>query len=313
MLGFNNNVIVFPEVTYGVAPTDFETTMTMHNALSLNYELGKEQINQVVRNGSLGRSECEIKAGRQNGTVTLAGRLTKENSPWLFAGITLNTQGAGTTASPWTVEEQGAKYSYTIMRYDSDADTADIFAGATMSTLSLSSSGVEVMFDATFRTQPKTEATDVSAWTGTKPVATCEEDVLFSALTIANTLIPSFINSITLTLTNEFAPDNQLFQNSTTKAKEVCIGTTGQMSVSYIYDSALGNDAKVLEDAGVSVVVTTLSLTGYSLVIRNAVKLINVNVPDPEKGQYEGTSDFELITKTNGSSPLYATLIANAG
>ena len=100
-LGFNSKIIIFPEAVRGAAPTDFGATMTAHKNISISSELGIETVTQVTRTGSLRPSACDFQAGRQTPKVTLSGKLSKENAPWIFAGITLDTAKLGTTASPW--------------------------------------------------------------------------------------------------------------------------------------------------------------------------------------------------------------------
>src|SRR6056297_443689 len=109
-LGFNSQIIVMPETSYPltgddfVPLTDFDATMTAHNNIGISYELGKQQINQVVRSGNLGRSACEIKPGREMPKVTLTGKLSAENSAWIFPAITLDTAKAGdAVGTAWAV------------------------------------------------------------------------------------------------------------------------------------------------------------------------------------------------------------------
>ena len=75
-----------------------------------------------------------------------------------------------------------------------------------------------------------TPAVNTKSWTGTEPVAVCEEQVRFSTLTH---LEADSLQNFSLTLTNEFAPDDQLFQNSATRSADTCISTSGQLAVNY--------------------------------------------------------------------------------
>ena len=140
-----------------------------------------------------------------------------------------------------------------------------------------------------------TPAVNTSSWTGTEPVAVCEEQVRFSAMRVLMFPITKW-NTFSLTLTNEFAPDDQLFQNSATRSADTCIGTSGQLSINYNYDPTTDFSSAVLNTlytAGLSHAFTALDL---SLVV--GIKITNFTKTDPEKGIYTGDIEAELIETT---------------
>ena len=299
--GFNSEIIIAPEIARGTAPSDFDKAMTAHKNISISSELGIETVSQVTRTGSLRPSPCDFQAGRQTPKVTLSGKLSKENAPWIFAGITLNIEKKGTAASPWEVDVQGSLYTYSILRYDTDQELADVYAGCVAETLTLSNSGVDINFEITFRAMTITPAVNTKSWTGTEPVAVCEEQVRFSAMEVAGSFLTKW-NTFSLTLTNEFAPDDQLFQNSATRSADTCIGTSGQLSVNYNYDPATTDFTPNVLDNTTGIVTATLSHVFTALALRMTIiaKLTNFTKTDPEKGIYTGDVECELIENSSG-------------
>ena len=300
-LGFNSKIIIFPEEVRGTAPTDFGATMTAHKNMSISSELGIETVTQVTRTGSLRPSPCDFQAGRKMPKVTLSGKLSKENAPWIFAGITLDTAKLGTTASPWKVDVQGSLYTFSILRLDTNQELADVYAGCVAETLTLSNSGVDINFEITFRAMTVTPAVNTSGWTGTEPVAVCEEQARFSVLAVTTGGLPTKWNTFSLTLTNEFAPDDQLFQNAATRSADTVISTNGQLSVNYNYDPATDYSSNVLDSTGVKTVGMGCAFTAADLVVFLGLKITNFTKTDPEKGIYTGDIECELIESATGN------------
>ena len=308
--GINQEIIVLPEEGYGKAVVEFNENMTKHQNLTFNYEPGVQVINTLIRNSSLVKSSCEDKAGRYMPTVTISGDLTKQNAAWLFGGITLD---ASQTTS-FNIAGQKANYSYQFLQYDTVTDTANIFTGCTMESLSLTREGDKITFTATYRGKAITRDVDLKSWTGDEPVAVCEEQALFLNTTWASFPggIPTSVTGFTLTLTNNFVDDDTIFLNSATRAKEVVTGTTGTLELSYIVTAGTEYSSKILKDVSAGGVLTslaTISFTAGSLVLTTPyMKIINSTEPDPERNRFIGNLSLEMVNTGAVTSPLVVTL-----
>ena len=293
--GINQEIIVRPEETYGEPIAVFDAKMTKHQNLTFNYDPGVQVINTLIRNSSLVKSSCEDKAGRYMPTVTISGDLTKQNAAWLFAGITLDSSQTTT----FTIAGQKASYSYQFLQYDTVTDTANIFTGCTMESLSLTREGDKITFTATYRGKAITRDVDLKGWAGDEPVAVCEEQALFLNTTWTGT-IPTSVTGFTLTLTNNFVDDDTIFLNSATRAKEVAIGTTGTLELSYIVTAGTELSSKILDDTASRNYTMTITLGTTTIGMGIYSKIINSTEPDPERNRFIGNLSLEMVN--NGAS-----------
>jgi len=302
--GINQEIIVLPETTYGTAVTAFDATMTKHQNLTFNYEPGVQVINTLIRNSSLVKSSCEDKAGRHMPTVTISGDLTKQNAAWLFGGITLDAS----QTTDFSIAGQKGNYSYQFLQYDTVTDTANIFTGCTMESLSFTRESDKWTFTATYRGKEITRDVDLSGWTGEEPIAVCEEQALFLNTTCSSAKLPTSVTGFTLTLTNNFVDDDTIFLNSATRAKEVVTGTTGTLELSYIVTAGAEYSSKIMDDTdGIAVMSMITTFTAGSLTIVFGGKIMNSTEPDPERNRFIGNLSLEMI-KSDTVTPLVVVL-----
>ena len=291
--GINQEIIVLPEERYGVAVAVFAATMTKHQNLTFNYEPGVQVINTLIRNSSLVKSSCEDKAGRYMPTVTVSGDLTKQNAAWLFGGITLDSS----RTTDFSIAGQTANYSYQFLQYDTVTDTANIFTGCTMANISFTRESDKWTFTATYRAKEIIRDVDLSSWTGEEPVAVCEEQALFlnTTWTSAPAGLPTSVTGFTLTLTNNFVDDDTIFLNSATKTKEVVIGTTGTLEVSYIVTAGTELSSKILDDTASRTYNIAIAFGATTIGIGIYSKIINSTEPDPERNRFIGNLSLEMV------------------
>jgi hypothetical protein len=245
------------ETTYG----NEQTTPTDKIASMFEWDYGVQSFDIDIKTQTLAPMTIERGKGRKMPTCTLSGILTDAHRWILEAYI-------GDNASPLTIPAVDSGYSYTIYcaipASSSDAGNGVKVTGARCESLTIGRSGDFINFEASFRAKTITDGVDLSSLTLTTVTDTTvpENTPFLWQNTTVSLADASFTkaNDLSLSLTNNFADDDVLYQNQDTKVQDVVCSTTGEFTYQAIYDTV--NDpsiATVIEDTLYAYVVSLVS------------------------------------------------------
>jgi len=283
--------------------SDYSTEQETYTA-TLPYKVEMKKtvapIDVSLKTGNLEKQECEMKSGYTSGTVTITGALDTSSSVTTSPAIFLEALFQD-SVSPFAINKVGTiPNAYTIYQYFVSDDKINVAIGCVLESFEITgASGGTVDFTATFRAKSisyEQTNSNVSA-----PTFSCINPTLYGAITVSKfgngTAITS-INSFTLSLTNIFADDTSVYQNSVTKQQEILIGLEGTLSIEWNYDKS--NDNDIYGNLVGTVSNDTINLVGSSTwLISTNGKYTEYNSSDPDKGIF--TSSFSKTLMSDGS------------
>jgi len=296
-------VVMGRETTYGAA----FTTPTVKIPDMMDYTFGKEQIAVPQKTQTLEPKIKTSQLGRLSPTVTLTGILTASHLELLVACF-------GDTASPYVIgtsdlAANAAGYSYTIVQAvpasSSDLGDGVVATGCRLETLNLSKNGQYVGYTVTFRAKTIDDRVDLGSYTLSSITNTTYPELtpfLFKSVTasLLDAVTLTKLNTFSLDITNEFADDDIIFQNTSTKIIDPKCGTTATLSVEWIYDTT--SDATVYDNLFSQTTYNdVITLTGPATwAITTEGQYQDYSKPDKEKCLY--TSSFTKALLGDGSN-----------
>lgn len=283
----DTKTVIFPETSYGVDP--------VYSSVDIPITINSVTITPVVNPITVSRKTntnqptiCENIAGTIGGTFSISATYQDEHKYFIGAFL-------GDSSSPYANSDKDIIGSFQIANIRND-DKNDIAKGCVIESISLTSS-TNGTIELTVSGRCKSVAFEQSAISGVGyndvTVPACKSmkfsDGSYSIYGY------STLNSFTLSLTNTFADDTVLYQNSDTKLREILLGFTGTLSTEFLYDSSnviasseLYSDTP--EDASIAVTDGTATHT-YALRIRAT----STDLPDSEKAMVLHTVESELV------------------
>ena len=242
--GKNALVLVGKESAYGTV----QTTPTHKHACMCVATTFVNPTDTQRKNQTLEPQSYDKLATTTGGTVVLSGDLTP-SMDWLIQAYLMDE------SSPYLFQTEQSNFSYTIMQAF-PAGTAD--AGDGMRALgcrleSLVFTGTPsgaIQFTATFRARAVDFEVAFDGLTlGTVTNTTAPNDAPFLYPNVVSSLVDDaleYLNSFTMTFTNEFAPDEVSYQNSVLRIADRVCKQSAQLDTTWIYDTA--HDADVYDN-----------------------------------------------------------------
>jgi hypothetical protein len=227
-------ILAGKEAGYGTE----QTTPTDKIASMFEWDYGVQSFDVAIKTQTLAPMTIERGKGRKMPTCTLSGILTDAHQWILEAAI-------GDNATPLTIPATDSGYSYTIYcavpASSADAGDGVKVTGARCESLTLSRNGDFINFEASFRAKAIVDWASLDGLTLTSVTDTTTpentpflwQDVVVS---LANASY-SNANDLSITITNTFADDDVLYQNSESKVQDVICSTTGELTYQAIYDT----------------------------------------------------------------------------
>lgn len=301
--------LVGKEATYGTEQDEYTAT------LPYKVEMKKSvaPIDVSLKTGSIEKQGCEMVAGYTGGSVTISGALDSGQSVTTSAAIFLEAMFQD-SATPFAIPAVGtAPLSYTIYQYFVSDSKMHKALGCVLESFEITgSSGGTIEFTATFRAKSiEYEQTDASV---TSPTFACITPALYGGITIAKFGGDSNItkiNSFTLSLTNVFADDAKVYQNSATKLQEILTGIEGSLTIDWNYDKV--NDSDITGNIVDESVADSLVLHGTGVwTIETYGKYTDYSFADPDKGIFSSNFSKTLMTKDATHKAISVTVSAPA-
>jgi hypothetical protein len=302
--GNNYLVTIGQETAYGIEAADYEVVLP--NQIEIQRSIAPIDVSGV-KTGVLEKKACEKQAGYISGTATISGGLYLGADASTLHGKLLEAFFHD-SSSPFTVPAVGTSpISYTLHRYFND-DKSTKMDGAVCESLELSgSSGGLVALSAKFRGKNVYFENNASTTPENDPFASIPNcrPVLFSDVQIdfGNGLSLSGANNFNLTLSNQYAEDKIIYQNSHTKTQELLTGFSGTFGIEWNYDKI--NDADVYDFLmsnaliGASIVFSSGGVT-WSFSLHG--KITEYNNAEPDKGIFTSSASIELMSDDSNSA-----------
>jgi len=260
------------------------------------------EIQENLKTGTFETYMCESLPGYEGASVTLEGPLTVSHS------IMLEAAYSESAANTFTVpESQIANNYYTIIQYFPTDSKGVVMTGCYPETISITgASGDKCRIASTWRAKDIAREVDLSsasASSGDIEFA-CNDVFLFADVTgtVVSGSTTSF-NSFNLTMTNEFADDTAVFQNSNTKTEEIQVNQSNTLGYEWNYDTV--NDAGVYDNLLASNIITdsiVLVSDSDTWTITTRGKYKTYSAPDPDIGVYVASTEKELMRDSTNVS-----------
>jgi len=273
-----------------------QTIPTEKHACMFEYDYGVQASDVGVKTQTLMPMAMERTIGREMPTCKLSGALT-DSYEWLLEAYFNNI------GTPYAHQTVDARYSYTIYQSipasESDAGDGIMVLGARLETLNITRNGDVMNFEASFRAKSIADGVDFSALDLTTVVDTTAPEVtpfLWQNVT-ASMLDAAYtnINDFGLTLTNTYADDDIIYQNSATKIQDIVCSSTGELTYQVIYDTV--NDVAAAAEIENDLITDSISLVNDNATwnIVTYGRLANPSRPDAEKCIYVTDNTVTLL------------------
>ena len=288
--------LVGKEASYGTEQDEYTATLPY----KVEMKRTVAPIDVSLKTGTLEKQGCEMQSGYTGGSVTISGALDTGSSITTSPAIFLEAMFQD-SATPFAIPTVGTTpLSYTIYQYFVSDEKMHKAIGCVLESFEITgSSGGAIEFTATFRAQMITyEQTDATV---DVPTFSCITHALYGDVEVsafAGLGHITKINSFTLSLTNVFADDAKVYQNSSTKQLEILTGLEGSLTFDWNYDKTY--DSEVSGELVDSVLADTLVLVGSSTwTITTFGKYTDYSFADPDKGIF--ASNFSKTLMSDGT------------
>ncbi|MBT6994533.1 MAG: hypothetical protein HN952_06210 [Candidatus Cloacimonetes bacterium] len=288
------------EASYGTEQTTYEVILP--DKVEMKKTIASIDISQ--KTGTLEKKNTEMHAGYTGGTVAISGELKTGADANTHHGILLEAM-FNDSASVFNIPAVGTTpNSYTIYQYFND-DAGHKAVGCVLESLEIAgSSGGAITYTANFRAKTITYETDLSALTDPFSSVPAITPALFANTTvqlIGDDTNISKINSFTLSLTNSFADEANMYQNSNTKLLEILTGFAGSLSVEWNYDKTNNSDveAKLMTTASDAITITDGT---NSWILSTFGKYTEYQFSDPDKGIFTSRLSKTLMSDASNDA-----------
>jgi len=299
------------ESTYGTKNVVIECK----SGCKLNYTEVIPEMAVPRNTGQIVTDKMETDTDMSYVDATMEGVLTKSILDFLLELYT------GNTTREWVHNNSCVRPGATLYRYTDIGtletptdDVYDVINGALLSQLTLNfQQGSPITFSATFKGKALArEVTNVTAGALTLTTVTDashpNDDIAkYSDITLSlgGAAAITLFNGGTLTLTNELAGDDILFQNSATIVNPLIVRTGGSLSAEWIYNT--DDDPTVynnIQGTLQSDSITILFGTVHQYVIVTYGKIETYENPDPDRGKMMGSFTKKIEADSSAGTPV---------
>ncbi len=282
-------VLLYIETTYKTDLASYATPAAILAIQDSSMNPSVEPITSGIKTNTNAPTICEELHGRESGTGTINGSIIEG-----YFDVLMEIALHNGTANPKTISEGKTAITFQVieMYNDGSATVVNVARGCRVDTFSTSGSGNNLVNFSLSYTANSVKKTDTITLTSIidydDVVVPCPSvsfsDVIFSTL--------ADVNSFDLTLNNNYASDDIVYQNNDTKQAEYFIGQTGEFNYTRIYDTT--NAVPVANIYGGSVVADRLTIAGKNLTIK--YQITSPDTPDNSKDLVIQTVNSRLAT-----------------
>ena len=301
------------EATYGTKNVVIECK----SGCKLNYTEVIPELAIPRNTGQVVTQKMETDQDMSYVDATMEGTLTKSILDFLLELYT------GTASTPFLNLNSCTRPGATLYRYTDIGtletptdDVYDVVVGALLTQLTLNfQQGSPITFSATFKGKSLTrEVTNVTAGLLTLTSITDashpnDEIAKYSDITLSlgGTAAITLFNGGTLTLTNELAGDDVLFQNSDTIINPYIVRAGGSLNATWMYDT--DDDSYIydnIQNTLQSDSITLLIGTTHQYVFATYGKIESYENPEVDRGKMMGSFTKKIMGDQSVVSPLTA-------
>ena len=299
------------ETTYG----EKNVVIECKSGCKLNYTEVIPEMAVPRNTGQIVTDKMETDTDMNYVDATLEGTLTKSLMDFLLELLT------GNTTREWVHNNSCTRPTASLYRYTdigtleaTTDDVYDVISGAILSQVTFNfQQGSPVTFSATFKgVNAAREVVNVDTGllvlSAVTDAAHPNDDIAkYSDITLSlgGAAAIALFNGGTLTLTNELAGDDILFQNSATMIRSEIVRAGGSLSAEWIYDT--DDDPTIynnIQGTLQSDSITILFGTVHQYVIVTYGKIETYENPDPDRGKMKGSFTKKIMGDSAADSAL---------
>jgi hypothetical protein len=289
------------ESAYGTAPSFASGAAVLADIIEM--KPSREAIQIRLKNPTMEPRDAELLGGRRSGRVTMKGDLSPAHEILLMAYF--NHHG-----SPYQIGATHQPTSYAIRQYFPGDRKGHQATGCVLESLKITGEGDRaIQYEAVWRARSIESELDFSTDGGGSIELPPPKPFLFADVDDISLYNGAYtdLNSLTLSLSREFADDNAAFQCAMLKQREFLTGFSGELALETLYNTVALNSAGWLEDHLVSDSLTAgkTCLSFMSNTTRWDVtaqgKITEVNPADPDKQVFVLSATIRLLGA--GSNP----------
>jgi len=307
-------------------PAAFPTqnkTIELKAGCKLNFTEVKPEMAVPRNTGQIVTDLMETSTDMSYVDATLEGTLTRSLMDFLLELLT------GDTISPWGHNNSCTRPTASLYRYTDIGtlgtptdDVYDVIAGAILSQVTLNfQQGSPVTFSATFKgasvaRETVNVDTGLLTLTAVTDASHPNDDIAkYSDITLSlgGTAAITLFNGGTLTLTNELAGDDILFQNSATIIEPAIVRAGGTLAATWIYntddDPTIYNNIQGTLQADT---VTILFGTDHQYAIVTYGKIETYENPEVDRGKMMASFTKKIEADSSNASPVVALTVTYA-
>ena len=306
---YGNNYLVALGVQTDYDTENPEYTVVLPDKVEMKKTIAAIDISQ--KTGVLSKKNTEKLAGYTGGEVTLSGQLVPGSGVTNLHGILLEAMFTGTSA--FVVPGVGTTpNSYSIYQFFNSDDKGNIGLSCVMESFNITgSSGGGIDYTANFR--PKAVTYEANLASGDHIVENASDEDPFvnipditpaifadtTLTTMGGATAITTLNSFSIDLTNTFADDASIYQNSNTKSQEILTGFEGSFTAEWNYNKSATGDpaisADLMADALTSIVLAITDGTNiWTFTLYG--KVTEYSFADPDKGIFTSSMTMELMS-----------------
>ena len=290
-------VLIYIETTYNTDLASYATPDAIISFQDSSMNPIVEPITSGIKTNTNAPTICEELHGRESGTGTINGSIVAG-----YFDVLMEIALHNSDSNPKTISEGKTAVTFQVIEMYNNGTTTvvNVARGCRADTFAINGSGnnlVNFSLSYTSNSVKKSDSTTL-----TSIIAYSDIDVSCASVSFADVGFSTLtdVNSFDLTLTNNYASDDIIYQNNNTKQAEYFIGQTGEFNYTKIYDTS-----KSIPIASIygNISTETLTLAGKTLDL--TFSNISVDTPDNSKDLVIQTVKTRLATSGSNVAITY--------